>query len=277
MIRKKLQSGPSNRGGACVTQHSYVAEAADRHLLYVDGPVGAIKQVMLVDPEYVRQTSASAVHHALEGVGPNPRSETIALLDLLGSALTVPCGDGLDFAIALDWYKKVVDGVDPREWDNTALADLVHRGKYWYKKSKDVAKLREVGLAVVGEIVEFIAAHPLLCDVDAIAAVPGHDSHVLSFGSRVADAVARERDAALVRCTCVREFRSPAKALELDRRADAVRGLFRCARDMSGRSVLVVDDVYGSGATAQETARALRAAGAVCVAGLAAVRTMKSL
>jgi len=243
-------------------------------VLCVDGPVGAIDQIRLVDRRYVPLGDCMSGRHTLRAPGSQPRAAIPALLDLLGTALTIPCRDAIDFALALDWYKKVTDGVQPNDWDNTDLADLVHRGKYWYRS--DAAKLREVGLAVVGELAEFIAAHPLLREIEAIAAVPGHDSRVLSFGSRIAHAVALHRNIDFVRCTCSREFRTPTKKLGLDQRADALAGLFSSPPAVAGKRVLIVDDVYSSGATAHETARAMRAAGATRVAALAAVRTMRS-
>ncbi|MFL0156327.1 ComF family protein [Mycobacteroides chelonae] len=185
----------------------------------------------------------------------------------------MPCGDSLDFAVALDWYNKIVDG---GLGEHTPLADLVHRGKYWYESPLEIEKLREVGLAVVHEMVTFIGEHPLLRTMDTIAAVPGHDAKVVSFGSRVAAAIARELGIPLIACGAHQEFRAPAKSLEPSDRARALAGQFHCHVDVSGKRVLIVDDVYGSGATVEETARALRAAGSNCLAGIAAVRTMKS-
>jgi predicted amidophosphoribosyltransferase len=126
-------------------------------------------------------------------------------------------------------------------------------------------------------MVDFIAQHPLLSGVDAIAAVPGHDARVLSFGSSLAYAVARERGVGLVRCESTQDYRAPAKHMELIDRAAALEGQFRCPADVPGQRILIVDDVYSTGTTMQETARVLRAAGAVGVSSLTAVRTMRSL
>lgn len=83
------------------------------------------------------------------------------------------------------------------------------------------------------------------------------------------------RDIPLVRCTSRQEFRAPVRSLEFSARAGALSGQFRCPDDVSGQRILIVDDVYASGATAEETARALRAAGADEVASIAAIRTME--
>jgi len=149
-------------------------------------------------------------------------------------------------------------------------------GKYWYKDLADVAKQRECGLALRDLLVEVVNRHPLLCDVAAIAAVPGHDSKILSFGARLAAAVARALGKPLVPCSSLTDFRPPAKGLDPDDRASMIRNKFACKEHVGGQSLLIVDDVYSSGSTADEAARALRVAGATQVASLCAVRTMKS-
>ena len=239
-------------------------------MLFVSGPAGAITQIRLADPAYTLKSSTGQ-SYSLCGAGPQPTPETSTLLELLTGVLTVPCGSSLDFAIALDWFNTVVDGAVA---DLTDLADHVHRAKHLYTPLGDVERLKRVGRAVVNEIAEFVGRHPLLKTVDAIAAPPGHDPTVLSFGSRVAAGVAQRRGIPLVRCTASQE-RAPARSLAFSDRAGALGGQFRCPNDVSGQRILIVDDVYATGATVEETARALCAAGASHVASVAAIRTME--
>ena len=62
-------------------------------------------------------------------------------------------------------------------------------------------------------------------------------------------------------------------------RRDAVRGAFRIAArhrpDLKGRTVVLVDDVYTSGATANGCARVLRRAGAASVEVLCWARVVR--
>jgi adenine/guanine phosphoribosyltransferase-like PRPP-binding protein len=273
VIRDLNQRGPTNRGGEYVKEYRYEATASGGHVLYVPGPLGAVVQVQLVDSRYVKRKWQTIQGHVLDGAGSHPAPATLELLDLLRGAVTVPCGDLVDFAIVLDWNKKIVND---KVADHTDLGALVARGKHLVKRPSARDELREVGRAVVGEMVEFVAQHPLLREIDAIASVPGHDTRVLSFGSSLAYAVARDRHTRFVRCGSIQQIRAPAKYMQLTDRADALRGQFTCPDDVSGQRVLIIDDLYSSGSTAQETARVLRAAGAVSVASLAAVRTMQS-
>ena len=270
VIRDLSQQGPCNRGGGYVTGYCH-DPAPGGHVLSVSGPRGAVDQVRLADPAYTLRGSA-AQRYCLKGVGSHPSPETTAILELLTGVLTVPCGGSLDFAIALDWFNKLVDG---EVADLTDLADLVHRGKHVYTPLGDVENLREAGGAVADEIAEVLGHHPLLRNADAIAAPPGHDSKVPGFGARLAAGVAKRRDTPLVRCTSRQELRAQARSLAFPDRAPALAGQFHCADDVSGQHIVIVDDVYASGATAEETARALRAAGASRVVSIAAIRTME--
>lgn len=74
---------------------------------------------------------------------------------------------------------------------------------------------------------------------------------------------------------CVRAFDAPPQAsLPWQARQRNVRGAFEVRRDLSGLSVLVVDDVMTTGASLNELARTLKKHGAARVVNWVAVRTV---
>ena len=74
-------------------------------------------------------------------------------------------------------------------------------------------------------------------------------------------------------CERTRESR-PQMELPYDERQRNVRGAFRCTRNLVGARVAVVDDVMTTGATLNELARTLKAAGAVHVSNWVVTRAL---
>lgn len=263
----------SNRGGGCVDDYQVTADPFGGHVLRIAGPVGAVTQVRLADPRYLPRAG-----HPSELVGADgaPLAITVELLDVLRGVLTLPTARAIDFAIALDWTKTPQDGVDPRNWPNTHVYDLVHRGKYRYRSPTHKERQAEVGRAVAHRLSDFMQLHPLLRRAHIVVAAPGHDSRVASFGARLAATVARDRSLRFVACRSITEFRTPAKDLDPSQRAAAITNQFTCGENLSGLNAVIVDDLYSSGTTAGEAARALRVAGAATVAVLTPARTLRS-
>lgn len=73
-------------------------------------------------------------------------------------------------------------------------------------------------------------------------------------------------------CERARDVR-PQVELPYDDRQSNVRGAFRCTRSLVGARIAVVDDVMTTGATLNELARTLKAAGAVQVVNWVVART----
>ena len=69
---------------------------------------------------------------------------------------------------------------------------------------------------------------------------------------------------------------APQAALPWKERARNVRGTFVCDADLTGLRVAIVDDVMTSGATVNELARTMKAAGALHVSAWVVARTLKS-
>ena len=256
-------------------QSFHVERLQTGHNLYLCGPDEAAAQVLACDRRYGLlpvDRGATGWTHLLYSLHSEPSSETTELLGVLTEVLSLPCGPNFDFAVTLDWYKIPEPGVPGAQWMNTEAGDLVNRGKYRYRTDPD--RQAEVGRELVGMMVDVARRHPLIRTADVVLDAPGHDSGRVSFGGRVAATVAKDLGVPRRRMMCTEAFRPEAKSLDPSQRAATLAGKFQCD-DVRGLSVLLVDDVYSSGATLAEAARAARAAGAVAVAGLTAVRTMR--
>jgi ComF family protein len=114
--------------------------------------------------------------------------------------------------------------------------------------------------------------------VDAVVAVPLHRARLLERGYNQAQEIVRTLAPTLGMPALERRItRRVSTAAQAGkgarlRRAD-VAGAFRVARDLTGKSVAIVDDVVTTGATVNALAAELRAAGATRCVVLAVART----
>jgi Phosphoribosyl transferase domain len=248
------------------------------HVLWLGGPSEVVDQVCTVDPRYVRLSlDAQAIQegwtHALRADGP-VRGDVAELLTLLQAVLSLPSPACIDTAIALDWYKHPDDAVDPLSWPNTEIGELIYRGKYVYRHRP--RPQAQAGRELVRLICNAVRSHPCLRQATIILDVPGHDSAQVSFGSRLAESVARALSIPMTRTSALAGFRPPAKGTELAERRTSIEGQFVLERDLRSQRALIVDDVYRSGISMAETGRAARAVGAVRVDGIVPVRTLRA-
>lgn len=114
---------------------------------------------------------------------------------------------------------------------------------------------------------------------DLILPVPLAPTRLKERGFNQAIELARPLAARIGRPMLLHEVRrtrdTPAQAgLPWRERAKNVRHAFECQRDLSGLSILVIDDVMTTGATLDELARTLKAHGAARVTNLVAARAL---
>jgi ComF family protein len=126
-------------------------------------------------------------------------------------------------------------------------------------------------------------ARLLLDDADLLVPVPLHRWRLWSRGFNqallIAAAVGRARGIAVAHSALIRTRRTPPlRGLGRRQRAKAVKGVFAvppgAAADIRGKSIVLVDDVYTSGATADACTRALIKAGAATVTILCWARVL---
>jgi hypothetical protein len=253
------------------------ASTGSGHALRLRGPVEVAGQVQAIAPEYritsVSVGTASGWTHELASPERTLRHEVRQLLELLCEVVSLPNSPPIKFAIVLDWYKIPVDAMEPRDWPNTVVGDLVSRGKYLYKTQEGPKS--KVGRNLAGRICNAIERHAALKGVEAILNVPGHDSKFISFGPRLAATVAKYERLPLLRVSARSEFRPESKSLRTGEHAAVLDNEFIVPPEIRGRSALIVDDVYRTGESMTAVAKVAYEAGAREVFGICAARTRK--
>ena len=113
-------------------------------------------------------------------------------------------------------------------------------------------------------------------DVDCVIPVPLSTARLRERGYNHAAEIARHLARAKLDVSLCERSRDtqPQMALPFDERRRNVRGAFRCTRALRGETVAVVDDVMTTGATLDELAAVLKAAGARRVVNWVVARTL---
>ena len=113
-------------------------------------------------------------------------------------------------------------------------------------------------------------------DVDCVVPVPLSPARLRERGYNHAAEIAKHLAHAKVDLSLCERSRDtqPQMALPFDARRRNVRGAFRCTRALRGETVAVVDDVMTTGATLDELAKVLKAAGARRVVNWVVARTL---
>jgi len=111
--------------------------------------------------------------------------------------------------------------------------------------------------------------------VDHVVPVPLSVERLRGRGYNQSVEIARQLPGRLELSLCERGRDTPAQVdLPYAERRRNVRGAFRCTRAILGRTVAVVDDVMTTGATLDELASVLKAAGAARVVNWVVARTL---
>lgn len=115
---------------------------------------------------------------------------------------------------------------------------------------------------------------------DRIIPMPLHPARLKQRGfnqsGEIARAVSRRLRLPLDLSSCRRSrSTSPQAELPLKERGANVRGAFECVADLSGQSILLIDDVMTSGATLNECARVLKLHGAARVDAAVVARAVQ--
>jgi ComF family protein len=164
--------------------------------------------------------------------------------------------------------------------NEAGLRDLVHLLKY--ERVRPAAKVLGRMLAeVAAELGEAFGPQP-----PVVIAVPLHASKMRQRGFNQSELIARAMlklkpaalDVKLNTTVLVRHRATESQTgLTPSQRRDNVRGAFQAARCdlISGRDILLVDDVFTTGSTVSECARVLRRAGAARVFVATVVRVLK--
>ena len=170
---------------------------------------------------------------------------------------------------ALDFHSRF-SGAD---WTRSQAGDLAYR--YKYEGQQLLVETLADQLSVL------VTERPELAQVDAIVPVPPSSPRTFDPVSELSNVLARRLERPVWRALAKTCVTAPQKEMRtLAQKRANVAGAFivtaDCLRQVRGKRLLVLDDLYDSGATLEEVTRTLVRAGAEAVRVLTLTRTIHS-
>ena len=190
------------------------------------------------------------------------------LCESLKSKIVINLSPSLDFCYALSPY--TIFGEEDDGSSRSTIGSLVNAAKY----RRDRSAINELGNALL----QFIQDHPAFKKVTSISAPPKSQSDLPNLPGLWAKGISNSLQLDLIEAHKTR-VTSPQKKYEGEESEEEVAS--RVINSVTvpaiekGSRVLILDDTVRSGGTLLELARALRAAGATQVYGLAAAKDAK--
>lgn len=202
-------------------------------------------------------------------------SEDVLLKFLKILKWTVTISDDADesHALYLHYLPHPTDDPYVPMWKPTRIGNLIRKAKSYGPTSGSKSAASELSK----KIEYWILRHPRYRMSDVIiSAPPGNPNKTFDLPLHIANYLSAIMKYCLGTCEKIQPMRQQ-KSLEQNYQTlqSNVTGKFKVDIDLRDKSVIVLDDLYQSGETLRELARACRAAGAKNVLSLAASKTAK--
>jgi predicted amidophosphoribosyltransferase len=181
--------------------------------------------------------------------------------------------DDFDECFALDrhWVHEPTGG-----YRRTELGNLIYRAKSYGGRGGDPNCADQIA----AQLIQFVTAHPTFSRADLIIPVPSSkpgDVFDLPayFAGFMASSLKIENGTGIV--NKVRQTAQQKNLHTQQEKVENVSRAFALAGSVEGKRVIVIDDLYQSGATINEVGRVVRAGGPAEVLGLAVTKTHRDV
>ena len=192
-----------------------------------------------------------------------PSAQSTSIDQFLARAHPRPLAGPWQAGWALDFHSRFA-GAD---WSRSPTGELAYRLKY--------AGDRDALQPLVDQINTLCEQQPELRQIDIIAPIPSTTSRPFEPVKALAEALSHAWNVPTWPALVKTRATEPQKAMtSLAQKRANVAGAFAARGPLRGQRVLLIDDLYDSGATLDEAARTLRGAGAAAVLVLALTRTI---
>lgn len=259
-------------------KHAQVRQYCIKALgLIGDGQALPLLQRIAADDQeiyYVRRAADAAIQQCGSGaarVAPSsqryikPSNEADPVAAYLASSHPRPLNGPWKSGWALGFHSSFAGS----DWSRSGIGELTYRLKY----RSDASALGPL----VDEAVRLSDEHPELLQAEVIVPVPPSMSRPVDPVTLFCGALGARVGLPVLRCVSRTRPTQPQKEMRtLAQKRANVAGVFAATAQVSGRRVLLVDDLYDSGATLEEVAKALSAAEAASISVLTLTRTIHS-